>query len=201
MGKITDKLLDKHRYFNVDDSHWYEHIHGDVTREQAELGVTVDKIYFSGFSSQGDGACFIGRIMGDDMLKFMEAHGLDTKHPFTAKLAKRKGVGVNLNHRGRYYHEHSVDFDFYYEAFDYVSSDADDPVMGSIYTVWQGLQEEEQTDFEDAVKDTLRSAMQDCYRRLEEEHDYQTDDEQVRASLEANEIYDEEDEDEDELVD
>lgn len=196
MGKITDALIDKHRYFNVEDSHWYQSIHDDVTQEQAEHGVTINQIYFSGFCCQGDGACFTGKIDCTDMLKFMEAHGLETKHPFTAKLAKRKGVGVNINHRGRYYHEHSVDFDFYYEEFAWVSDDASDPVMETIYAVWQAEQEKEISDFEDAVKDTLRSAMRDLYRRLEEEHDYQTSDEQVRDALEANEIY-AEDEDED----
>ncbi len=197
MGKITDALIDKHRYLNVEDSYWYQGIYGDVKQEQAEHGVTVDRCYFSGFYSQGDGACFIGRIMGEDMLKFMEAHGLDTKHPFTAKLAKRKGVGVNINHRDRYYHENSVDFGFYYEQFNYVSDDASDPVMETIYEVWQAEQEKEISDFEDAVKDTLRSAMQDLYRRLEEEHDYQTSDEQVRDALEANEIYAEDEEEDD----
>ena len=32
----------------------------DMTECAKELGITVDNIYYSGFSSQGDGACFVG---------------------------------------------------------------------------------------------------------------------------------------------
>lgn len=73
------KVLDKYRHINVDDD-WYEHIY-EAFKEKAE-GFEVSKIYFSGFSSQGDGAMFEGRYLLDE--GYWE-----------------------VRHRGHYYHAYS----------------------------------------------------------------------------------------------
>ena len=67
-----EKLIDKHRDVNV-DYEWWDYTHENFKEQMKEIGVHVEKIYFSGFYSQGDGACFDGRVA--DWPKFLEAAG------------------------------------------------------------------------------------------------------------------------------
>ncbi|MEI2421404.1 hypothetical protein V6O07_14115, partial [Arthrospira platensis SPKY2] len=53
-------LIEAHRYINVEYYDWYEYEYEFFKKDMAEVGVEVRKIYFSGFGSQGDGACFEG---------------------------------------------------------------------------------------------------------------------------------------------
>ena len=39
---------------------WWDFIYDDVKQSASIIGIEINKIYFSGFSSQGDGACFEG---------------------------------------------------------------------------------------------------------------------------------------------
>lgn len=56
-----DELIEKYRYMNVDGGYdWWESIEEDLRSDMDAIGFTVDKMYFSGFWSQGDGACFTG---------------------------------------------------------------------------------------------------------------------------------------------
>ena len=44
------------------DYEWYDFVFEDSKKCASILGIEIDKIYFSGFYSQGDGACFNGRF-------------------------------------------------------------------------------------------------------------------------------------------
>lgn len=188
---ISQALIDEHRYINVEHD-WWEHVVERIKEDQAKRGVTVNKVYFTGFWSQGDGACFEGRIYSGDMATFMEAHGLHEKFPHTYRLAQHGGLGLRLRHRGSYYHEHSVDFDWWEESIENVWQGDFNDVVEACFPVWDRCVEEEREDFTTAAEGALRDAMRDAYRRLEEEYEYLTSDEAVRETLEANEIFDEE---------
>ena len=46
---------------NLSNSDWHKDIQEDIKAVALTLGIEIDHIYFSGFWSQGDGACFVGR--------------------------------------------------------------------------------------------------------------------------------------------
>ena len=54
------KVLERLSQINVDYDQWHDGIIEDAKECGKILGIDIDKIYFSGFSSQGDGACFEG---------------------------------------------------------------------------------------------------------------------------------------------
>jgi len=114
------------------------------------------------------------------------------------KLLEHGGeVYAKCNQSGRCYHAHSTSF--------WVDADT---LTGMIYQPtafhervvheWQGLLYKEVNDFEDAVTEQWRTYMQDLYRNLEAEYDHLTSDEAVWDTIEANELdQDIEDDDED----
>ena len=53
-------LLEKYRYINVEFDKWWDCVESDFKEDMLLVGIDVDRIFFSGFSSQGDGACFVG---------------------------------------------------------------------------------------------------------------------------------------------
>lgn len=56
-AKGKAKAIDAHRDINTDHD-WFDFMIEDYENKLKKLGFHNIKIYFSGFSSQGDGACF-----------------------------------------------------------------------------------------------------------------------------------------------
>ncbi len=59
-GSAREKALDWLR--EGLDYDWYDSVFEDAKKCASILGIEIDNIYFSGFYSQGDGACFNGRF-------------------------------------------------------------------------------------------------------------------------------------------
>jgi len=191
---ISDDLIEKHRNINVTHQNWWESVENEIKEEQEALGVYVRHVYFRGFWSQGDGACFVGEI--DNPKVFMEKHGLGPKFPWVSRLLEKGGTfRVEMTQSGRYVHSHSVSYSCSIDTF-LTLLDPQEPLMESIATVWDAELDKEIPALEEAVGDIMRSAMDDAYRRLEQDHDYLTSDEQVRETLEACGIYDDEEDEE-----
>jgi hypothetical protein len=58
--KAKERLVQKWRETQT-DYEWWDCVYADAKRMGALMGITVDDIRFTGFCSQGDGACFTGR--------------------------------------------------------------------------------------------------------------------------------------------
>lgn len=155
------------------------------------LGFLDVNIHWSGFWSQGDGACFSGRWY----VECVNYAGLtfhlseETAKEYGAYAERAKAVYdfaddgddlppslvryADITHTGRYCHEHSVSFSY----------DDEEPDDG--YT-------------DDAVKefeDWCRGLMRTIYRALESEYDYFTGEDYAREMLEHDdEDYEEEEE-------
>ena len=56
--KQKDKVIDRNFNINIDDSYWYEHLKEEFETKLKKLGFYKIQVSFSGFSNQGDGACF-----------------------------------------------------------------------------------------------------------------------------------------------
>jgi hypothetical protein len=134
---------------------------------------TAPRIWFSGFSSQGDGACFEGayhyagqsrRRIRDYAPKDVALHGIANR---LAAVQRRNffRLEASVGHRGRYYHDYSMD----------ISVGRDGPTGEGV----SGADEE-------IVIEALRDLARWLYRRLEAEYDYQTGDAQIDEVIRAN---------------
>lgn len=159
---------------------WWDYIYADAKEILTFLGFNVADIFFSGFWSQGDGACFHGTWAGGDVkIGKVKEHAPDDAElhrlaEAIEKIAARwqtiytldKDTEVcepaaSLTHNGNYCHEHTIEFD-------------------SEPEYWLEGQEEE-------FIDTSRGLMKWIYKQLEQEHEYQTSEEAVAEAMEANE--------------
>ena len=183
---MNKDLLEKYRDINVEHDNWYECVYsvfGERLRD--EVGVEVEQIYFSGFSSQGDGACFIGEL--SDVPRLM-AHYKLTDFPMITKLLEMGGrVQCKLSHRGRYYHDDSIVFDWDTDVF------TDCIAINSLFIElvverFDTLLDAEYDKFMAQVESCLKSEMRQLYRDLETDHDYLTSDEAVWEAIVANEL-------------
>lgn len=157
----------------------------------AEKGIEVEKMYYTGFWSQGDGASFDGCI--DDWLLFLRQASLDKKYPATVEMwEKSRGPSgssafdFDLAYRvrcyGRYSHSGTMEGDFeFVPEHDYSYDEQRLQYEAAQALVNAALLEAD--DLETDCLEILRGHADTLYRRLEEEHEYQTDDEQVIESL------------------
>lgn len=184
-------LLEEHR--DDLDYMWWDSIYDMFREDMEEIGVRVGKIYFSGFCSQGDGACFEGRIF--DWSKFLPA----VKMGELVDEARGNGISLTWKHQGHYYHEHCVSFDVSdlwisnphdedKDLLRFMAWDATNPEGGQIY----GRHEE--------IVEFLQYKMRALYSALEEEHDHRTSDEVTKEYIltdcleEVDDLLDQQDE-------
>ena len=163
--------FERHQEYAVSgDYYWWESVEEYWVEKLEALGIhtSLEQMHFSGFHSQGDGACFTGSI---DLKEFLEAHpDLKKEH------AKLYMAVVPFDHRGA-----ACDF------YDIVLSRIVGSQYNHEYTIQIGSsgsisisQLEEGEDYErlfiDAEPDIeaqCREYMRQLYRELEEVHDYE----------------------------
>jgi hypothetical protein len=155
------------------DDDWYEYTYEDVKECGALIGITVDRIYFSGFSSQGDGACFEGSYAykkGASAAIAAHTGGCDKLQNIAAALqeTQRKAfyrLTAKVKHNGRYMHENCTDIDTYNGMTgDYATNEQCDEIAAS-----------------------LRDFMRWTYRELERAYDYFMSNENVDDIIRINE--------------
>ncbi|MYG52352.1 MAG: antitoxin of toxin-antitoxin stability system [Rhodospirillaceae bacterium] len=171
------------------DYDWHEFVYDDFEAICGLLGVTLEthpvplmgggtrekpQIFYSGFSSQGDGASFSATYeYASGAARAVRAHApRDTDlHAIADTLQEVQQpnfyqLSAGIRQRGRYCHEYTMAIDV----------ERDSPT-------WQPLT--------DGAEDTVIEAMRDLarwlYRQLEREYDYRTSDEVVDETLAFNE--------------
>jgi hypothetical protein len=171
------------------DYDWFDFVYEDFERVCDILGVRLDTvpvrlvgggtrhkpcIWFSGFWSQGDGACFEGdysyargasaairRYAPKDveLQRIADALGAIQRRNFYQLSAR-------ITHRGRYHHENSMA----------IAVERDSPVVQDMTAEADG-----------EVSEALRDLARWLYRRLEDEYEHLTSDEAVDESIRLNE--------------
>ena len=155
------------------DYEWWDSVYEDSKTIGALMGISVDRIYFSGFWSQGDGACFEGsyeyakgavNAVKDYAPKDTTLHQIARDLQNIQRPAFYQ-LSANVKHHGHYQHAYCTDIDVHRPShFDDVS-------------------ESEQ----DGIAEGLRDFMNWIYSRLKDEYEYMNLDEQVDESIQANE--------------
>ena len=200
---IADKILDKYRHINVEHVDWWDYVYENFKEDMKKEGIDVDKIYFSGFSSQGDGACFEGRV--GDWEVFLKKLGYSS-NPVLIQHAV-DSWSFFVSHHGHYYHENCTDFtgDLCmpdgYDDNDFIAQFC--PHVSNVFraTTWLVLLTQgRRTDFEKEFTEIFKSHMRTLYRTLEKEYDYLTSDEAVKETVIANDLNVEEDDADSESV-
>lgn len=207
--ELSDKAKEKARdWYREGALHydWWDAVYEDTLSVAVRLGIDISSkakppgerapaIYFSGFASQGDGACFEGywrhrdkpqRTSPDAIFRkkalntderytsFEEAiRGYapqdETLHNIAKELDTYTNCACGIRQEGNYSHEHTMRFTHYVTNEHGDDDDTD---------------EDETTN---KVEETLKDFARWIYGRLEEEHDYLLSDEAVDESIISNE--------------
>jgi len=168
--EAKEKARDWYRSIADDDMQFHAESTIDDFKEIAKLiGIDVSNVYYSGFCSQGDGACFVGEYSyKSDAVRSVKRYApLDTKlHAIVREIhAAGKNLSVKLTHRGRYCHSNSIDFQVY-------STLASGRVRPGQDT---------------QVIEALQGLMNWLYRRLEQDYDFIQSAEYIDETISANE--------------
>ena len=186
--RAKERARDWFRQGVFTESFDWEHVFDDAKECLKLAGFDVDRIYFSGFSSQGDGACFEGdwnankaqpvKAMKQHAPKDKALHAIAAEMRAIAKLCP--GASMSVKHRGHYNHEGCTEFSISAEGPEWEDNNARKPAE------WDALRERDNETAE-RIKEASRDAMRWIYRRLEAEYEYQNSAEVVDENIEANE--------------
>lgn len=184
--EAKERAREWYRQGNCDDSFWSECTIEDAKEIGKYMGMDIDNIYFSGFWSQGDGACFEGTWRASDVKadKLKEYAPQDKElHRIVdglAELAKEYPDGYfKVKHRGHYSHSGCTSFDVELPCEQEEDLEYDSPE-------YKALQVKLGED-EDTLIELARDFMDWIYRTLEKDWDYQNSDEQVDEAIRLNE--------------
>lgn len=186
MESVSVKTMEKYRYINVEHHDWWDTTCELFKEDMKEQGVYVSNTYFSGFCSQGDGACFEGHL--DDVPLFLEKNYKPEDYPMIRKLLDSGGsVKFSVSHSGHYYHENCTRF--YIEA-DRLEHVVDIPTdfHQQIVEQWESILDKEIVDFEKQSIEIFKNYMRKLYCQLNDEYDHLTSDEAVKETIEANDL-------------
>lgn len=185
-----NEVLDKYRQWNVEHVDWWDCVEETFKSDMAAIGVRVDKILFSGFWSQGDGACFEGAVV--DWPLFLTNIGYSDAALIYA--AENCDWSFACNHDNYlYYHHKSVSYvsdvnlpdnveDSYF-ADRYLEWGPDDIRTAALMT---NLCQHNYSELEQQFSDVFEKYMLDLYKQLQQEYEYLTSDKSVLDSLDAN---------------
>lgn len=173
-----EKARNWYRNISCDDSFWAVCVTDDAKEIAAMMGWTIDKVYWSGFWSQGDGACFVGtmRYAKGCVEKVKQYAPRDTELHRIAQawqtLQSRffYAIKSKVKHRGSYYHRFCTSFDVEYAHDD----------CGY-------LPENHAKEIEDEVQSIARDFMQWIYNNLERAYQYQNSNDVVAENIILNE--------------
>lgn len=199
--EAKEKVRDWYREGNCEDTYWSEYIIDDATTIAGFLGLDINQtayktmggatkykpaVYFSGFWSQGDGACVEGTWRASDVKvdKLKEYAPQDKElHRIVdglAKIAKEYPDGYfKVRHRGHYSHSGCTAFDVELPSEELENLEYASPEYKSL--------DAKINQDQDTLIELARDFMNWIYTQLEKEWHYQNSDEQVEESIRANE--------------
>ena len=166
-SKTQSRLVDIHRDINTDEG-WDEWVLEDAKEVGRLVGIEIEKVLYSGFSRQGDGACFVGtyRYAPDAGQAIRDYAPTDEKlHEIAEglKALKRRwlyGFALDINHQGSDCHEYTTQFTFRCTG-DAVAKEYRDEVIRLMRELMRWIYTRLESEFfslmeDDSVAETLR---------------------------------------------
>jgi hypothetical protein len=177
--EAKEKAIESNRNINVWYFNWYEFVYDQFKEETKEF--RIDKMYFSGFGSQGDGAMFEGEFR-TEFLKSILTEQENKKYRRILPFVESGQIEVTsiFKHYGHYYHERS-----YKNLFDF-------QINSNKYIYWSKWNETSNVEtlikeLEEIISDFYETKAVELYSNLQKEYEYQTSDNAVIDTIEANE--------------
>ena len=164
---LKEKVLNNWR--NKYDDFYDDCILEDYETIIEDLGYNGVKIYYSGFWSQGDGACFVCESV--DLNKIIERMEISIRLGLKDYIVDN--LGISIKHNSRYYHYRSVKINY----------DFDNRFIGDLTEEYCNEIVEKIIDF---IDEDIFTYSDKVYRRLEDEWDYQKSDEYILEMIDAN---------------
>ena len=183
-NELSDSAKEKARNWwrecSAGDSYWSESVIDEAKEQGKNMGLDINNIHYSGFWSQGDGACFTGSWSAANVKAGETAEGWGDS-PETTRIKQIAAEfeqfakdwpesSFTVEHRGHYSHEYCTDFNVS------LGHDADNELPAG---QWKGAC--------DSIIETARDYMRWIYKQLEKEDQYQNSDECVDENILANE--------------
>jgi hypothetical protein len=181
-----DSLLEEYRDINVHDD-WWEYTYEGCKEGCSALGIEVEQMSFSGFWSQGDGACFTGHVCDwDAFLK----HVGETDGRLAVIAAGRHNFNgwefKLVSCDSRYSHANTITSNCEFSSTNSFDPEAD-PLRHASYALLLDSLECDNNkgldDLETTFLEACRALMHKLYKDLEAEHDHLTSDEEVVTFL------------------
>ena len=171
--KAKEKAIEWYRSdgFNYE---WWDAVYEDAKEIGKIMGITIERIFFSGFWSQGDGACFEGSYKYEvGSVKNLKAYAPQDKmlHQIAIDLSKAQQPAFYklfaiIKQQGTYLHEMST----------VVETHDMDEICA--YDVVERLSED--------ITEALRDFMRWIYRSLKKEYEWLSGNEQITETIRRN---------------
>jgi len=198
------KALDNHRYMEVEHHDWWDHLYNSFIERVALKGYTVSykNIHFSGFWSQGDGACFRGRVhkTNEEILALLPCDLAAKIKLINSKLRllgeddriDDLSCDFTLETSGRYSHSGTMQIDKVYINFGQWTRCSPHTctccpewpsLCNELESIYELVDNEIYSSVEKAVLEEARGLADQLYEELEKEHEYLTSDEFIAERL------------------
>lgn len=193
--KAKEKARDAYREGHL-DYEWWDSVYEDAVDMAAEIGIEIGTrrggkqpaIFFSGFSSQGDGACFEGtyRYKKGALKALQSAAPAGHRDPETGQWVEQE-ANKELHRICRDLQEIQRPFLYKLQATVKQSGHYNHSGCTDIEVTHADDMYRDIGDAEDGIKQALRDFMDWIYARLEAEYDYLNSDKAIEEAIEANE--------------
>jgi hypothetical protein len=176
---------------------WYDDTYERFKEDGYALGFVIDKMNFTGFYSQGDGACWSGQI---DVATWLKTHTEDSiaRDAWCALIAEDFcDKHFSIHFRGHYSHSNTM----ICVGWDWIDANGEEDYLYLTKpSIFQGMHYKElhnlirSTDFpytdpndiEQAGFESAKDYADELYKQLREEYEYLTSEESLIESCEAN---------------
>ena len=201
-AELDDSAKQKARewYLEGMDYEWWEGTYEMAIEDGKEKGFYIDKIYFSGFCSQGDGASWTGQV---DVRQFLETHyedsiGLSAWCQLVQEGIVSKFSKVEANN-AHYCHESTMNFS---DVWDEVGVEDTEPLL--LPSIFKGMSIENVFDIiatdsactlkdvdaiTQAITESGKDYARDIYQRLREEYEYLCSEEMMLDHFDCNDYH------------
>jgi hypothetical protein len=147
---------------------WWDGEYERFTDSMGEIGIEVlpNEIYFSGFSCQGDGAAFKGKVK--DLAKMLKHLGQLLYYEWLTNSLDNFWFESYVNAWG-----YTMSFDYRISVSSSPYDEVDEPLQHLMWSI-DLPSESFLENLEDSIKEVFEDAANKLYRSLEEEYDYLT---------------------------
>jgi hypothetical protein len=201
-AELSDSAKQKARDWYIEgmDYEWWEGVHEMAKEDGKEKGFYIDKINFSGFYSQGDGASWSGFV---DVRQWLEENCADSIGVSAWCALIQEDVvtkNIQVTQSGRYSHEETMSF----ANVENITDEYNDEYELQLPSIFKGMEVRHLFDIivtdptcpyknvEDittAIAISGKQYARDIYARLREEYEYLCSEEMMLDHFDCNDYF------------